>query len=104
MSSPNRSRIRSEQPLITFGCESKSGSEFTIPNTCSQSVIRYRRKRKSNALGCARRLRQHEPELTQACFDPHERGAYSEGHAATRSEEHMSELQSHSFISYAVFC
>src|ERR1051326_9390136 len=44
------------------------------------------------------------PAFTAARIAPSRRGWVNSCPIVTRSEEHTSELQSHSFISYAVFC
>src|ERR1051326_3969070 len=51
---------------------------------------------------CSNCRRIGEAEDLEARFA--EAVEYREGLRDTRSEEHTSELQSHSFISYAVFC
>jgi len=40
--SPKTSTIRSENPLITFGCSTNSGSEFTIPKTFTIRLTLFR--------------------------------------------------------------
>src|ERR1051326_1837589 len=73
--------------------------------SCPQLLLGLRAHQPSH--GCCHKTKQASSNCdTRALqhFVKSDPGSHAPAVAVVRSEEHTSELQSHSFISYAVFC
>src|ERR1051326_7882595 len=108
-----RDRAASPLMLHTLSCLTRHASRLT-PHASHASCISCLMHLNTSCISCLMRLMPHAPCLMPhaSCLMPRAMPhASSRGrtfamdlHLKKRSEEHTSELQSHSFISYAVFC
>src|ERR1051326_2225559 len=79
----------------------RDGNDLVIAGNRNKLPVNVRFSQEENTPGLF--IRMEMPALFQMTIVP-QGSPQAEGRIVVRSEEHTSELQSHSFISYAVFC